>query len=79
MHLASAMGSEDRVVELLAADGTSEVVDARNGYGHTPLTHAAAMGHERVVRVLLAAGANPEHRGYDGCTPLMVAGACEQR
>lgn len=73
LHLAAAMGAEARLAELLS-DASPDAIEARNGYGHTPLTHAVAMGHAGSVRLLLAAGASAEHRGFDGCTPLMVAG-----
>jgi hypothetical protein len=73
LHLAAAVGSTSRASELLAAD--SRAVDAVNGYGHSPLSHACAMGHVAMVRLLLTAGANAERRGYDGCTPLMIAAA----
>jgi hypothetical protein len=75
LHLAAAVGAGGRVSEILAADASASVVDAVNGYGHTPLIHACAMGHAAVVRQLLAAGADVERRGYDGCTPLMIAAA----
>jgi ankyrin repeat protein len=75
LHLAAAVGSHARVSELLAVDSSLSVIDALNGYGHSPLTHACAMGHVGVVRLLLAAGADVERRGYDGCSPLMIAAA----
>ena len=74
LHLAAATGAEARLAQLLRESPTLDIVDARNGYGHTPLTHAVATGQAGAVRALLAAGADPEHSGYDGCTPLMIAG-----
>src|SRR5690606_12498915 len=43
-----------------------------NGYGSRPLLEAAVIGNERVVEMLLTAGADANARGADGETPLML-------
>jgi ankyrin repeat protein len=47
--------------------------------GDTPLLVAAADGLERVARLLLARGADPNARGGDGHTPLMYAAGTADR
>lgn len=39
----------------------------------TPLLHAAMLGNEEVVRILLKHGANPNTKDNDGETPLSAA------
>ena len=48
-------------------------VDARDGWGRTALTYAAAVGNAAAVRVLLSAGATPDAADAAGTTPLMAA------
>jgi len=45
-------------------------LDLPDEHGRTPLHYAAATGHHRVVRALLAAGANPELFDHDGYRPM---------
>lgn len=40
---------------------------------HTPLAMATLLGHEECVKILLNAGANPNHVGRDGMCPLHLA------
>lgn len=46
------------------------VVDIQDKQGKTPLFLAAVTGHHRVVRALLAAGANPELADHQGYRPV---------
>jgi uncharacterized protein len=41
--------------------------------GFTALHEAAQIGSEKVITLLLAAGADPNSRGQDGRTPLGMA------
>lgn len=82
-------GREEQVIFGLAFQGDAEGVARRlsNGdnkhsvyrgdrvrwWGATPLTIAAAKGHEGVVRVLIESGANPNIQDRHGWTPLMWA------
>ena len=51
----------------------SAKVNRRDNRGWTALMIAAERGHLGVVRILLAAGADPKLRSKDGKTPYMVA------
>ena len=59
---------------LLAAGAAVDLVgDGTNGSA-TPLWEAAYRGHVEVVRLLIAAGANPhEEHPRDGTSPLEIA------
>ena len=59
------------VVRLLAASGAA--LDAGDNRARTPLHYAAFQGYGAAADVLLAAGANPNHRNVRGKTPLDVA------
>ncbi|EXK24272.1 hypothetical protein FOMG_18991 [Fusarium oxysporum f. sp. melonis 26406] len=56
LHIASRAGFVSYAEELL---GSTEV-DVRDSLGKTPLWWAATEGHEEVIRMLIAAGANPD-------------------
>ena len=58
---------DDKTAFLLRARCALDVPDER---GRTPLHYAAVTGHHRVVRALLAAGANPELFDHDGYRPV---------
>ncbi|KAH7463982.1 hypothetical protein FOMA001_g17856 [Fusarium oxysporum f. sp. matthiolae] len=49
------------------------VIDAKNESGETPLSVAAGLGYEGVVRLLLEKGAAVESKDSDGRTPLYQA------
>ncbi|KAL2158803.1 hypothetical protein VTH06DRAFT_3995 [Thermothelomyces fergusii] len=66
LHLAAHASAE--CARLLLEHGAS--VDIRDGHGRTPLHWAAEAGHEAVVRLLVAAGANINAASRDGVTPL---------
>jgi ankyrin repeat protein len=48
-------------------------VDAHDSRGETPLAAAANAGHAPVVRLLLAAGADPRVRTRNGDTAIQLA------
>jgi ankyrin repeat protein len=60
-------------VKQLLAENPKLVGLADTGFGATPLHWAALKGHDAVVEVLLAAGADPGAGNGDGETPLQVA------
>jgi ankyrin repeat protein len=75
LHAAAARGDAAGIKSLLAGAKAVQV-DARDGYGRTPL-HVAAYGrHHDAMRALVAAGANPnalESDRYDIVTIAAVA------
>jgi ankyrin repeat protein len=63
-------------VRNLAPSSLAAAVDARDGYGRTPLIVAAYAGQHDAMRALVKAGANPnalEHDRYDIVTIASVA------
>lgn len=52
---------------------TRSMVDAETIEGATPLCFAAKKGHLTALRMLIEAGANPNHKGPDGWTPMCFA------
>jgi uncharacterized protein len=64
-------GAVDRLEALLAAN--PRLVDARDGSDETPLMHAASHGRADSLKVLLRAGARPDHACRGGGTALMLA------
>ena len=72
--LAAAARGDAAEIERLVARGGK--LDARDGYGRTPLHVAAYGGHADATRALVKAGANPnalEHDRYDIVTIAAVA------
>jgi ankyrin repeat protein len=62
------------VVKLLLDKGADvESRDANYGYGQTPLSLAAKLGHQAVVKMLLEKGADAECRSNGNQTPLLWA------
>ncbi len=73
LHYAAAQGHKDVVIALLERQAT---VDAETASKYTPLHYAVARGHAHIVKILIAAGANKNHKGPLGTmTPLMRASA----
>ncbi|KAH6972353.1 nucleoside phosphorylase domain-containing protein [Ilyonectria sp. MPI-CAGE-AT-0026] len=50
-------------------------VESKDGYGRTPLSWAAAEGHEAIVQLLLENGADVQSKDKQGWTPLAWAAA----
>ena len=71
IHLAAKEGSGSEVAALLKAAPTAR--DARSQLGSTPLHFAATNPDRTAIKVLLAAGADPNARDADGSTPLHMA------
>ncbi len=53
-------------------------IDAVDSSGWTALMHAAASSDSEPVRLLLNAGANPNHKSFAGDTPLMASAIARQ-
>ncbi|KAI1426617.1 ankyrin repeat-containing domain protein [Xylaria sp. FL1777] len=72
MHLAAYFGLQDILVALLSLGNEPDIKDT---HGRTPLSYAAARGHEAVVTLLLANHAvNPDSKdSIRGWTPLWYA------
>ena len=50
-------------------------VDALDWFGDTALTTAALWGYNEIIKMLVNAGADLEHYGYNGYTALKAAAA----
>ena len=72
LFLAAQRGLDPIVGELTRRDGAKKS-DVRNAQGETPLCLAAAKGHEKVCRVLLERGADPEFTNKYGDTAMDLA------
>ena len=66
LHFAT---NPDRLAILQSLLTAGAEVEAEDAVGLTPLGAAAAVGNEKAARLLLAAGADPNHR----CQPLLLA------
>lgn len=74
LHLAlAALRRPGAPVDLIRRLITPQNFDAETKNGFTPLCQAAREGHLNVVRLLLDAGVNPNHKKPDGWTPLVLA------
>ncbi|MBC7664913.1 MAG: ankyrin repeat domain-containing protein, partial [Caulobacter sp.] len=71
LHVAANADDVDALGRLLADPGTR--VDAPDALGRTALQVAVAAANVRPVRLLLAAGADPDHADASGATPRSVA------
>jgi ankyrin repeat protein len=74
LHRAISVNQSPEKIEALIKAGAD--VNAANRYGVTPLSLAAANGSDRVISLLLNAGANPRAADgalHDGRTVLMLA------
>ncbi|MHC4167917.1 MAG: ankyrin repeat domain-containing protein [Planctomycetota bacterium] len=70
LHEAAREGNLERVNKLMES---VEDMDAKDGFGVTALNYAAAMGHEKIVKALIARGAAINAKDDDGITPLAAA------
>ncbi len=68
IHNASYEGCIDIVKIILDKDET--VVDEKDDSGNTPLNYACMNGQIKIIKLLLAKGANVNNSGYLGMTPL---------
>ncbi|MGC4043949.1 MAG: ankyrin repeat domain-containing protein, partial [Armatimonas sp.] len=72
MHYATDVyGKSIRIFQLLLAHGAD--INARDGYGSTPLSTMAAYGQIEPIRFLLRHGAQVNVKDQTGMTPLMYA------
>ncbi|MEO5686085.1 MAG: ankyrin repeat domain-containing protein [Burkholderiaceae bacterium] len=71
LHVAAGNDDVDALRKLLANPATR--VDVTDAQGRTPLLLAVAAQHVAAVRLLLAAGADPDHADSTGATPRSVA------
>jgi ankyrin repeat protein len=71
MHWAAFRGHLDMLHILLVA--APAAVNILTHWGNTPLWIAASMGHEHIIRLLLASGADEQLGTVDGMLPAEVA------
>jgi ankyrin repeat protein len=71
LHRAALKGQAETCRALLRCKATK--TDAKNAQGSTPLHCAAAVGDERTIRLLLAAGANRKKKNEHANTPAHLA------
>ena len=71
LHAAAAGGADAAVMSRLVAAGAR--VSHHQSGGYTALHEVAAIGNAEVVRLLLAAGAQPDARTAEGETPAELA------
>jgi ankyrin repeat protein len=71
LRAAAYAGNRELVARLLELG--AEVNETTGQFGWTPLSNAAERGHAEIARMLLAAGADPEHQDFMDKTPLAQA------
>ncbi|KAI1847609.1 hypothetical protein JX266_006461 [Neoarthrinium moseri] len=72
LHVIAKKGLSSACQRLIDVKGAD--VNAVDAKGATPLWLAASVGHAEVVKILIEAGANPDHdHGYNGLKPLHLA------
>lgn len=69
--------TEELLVAAAAAMLPSAELNATDGWGMTPLMHAARGGSKPMAVLLLDAGADPSAAGSSGVTPLMLSSKTE--
>lgn len=74
LFVAATDGDLDAVAQALDA-GADPTLYGEGRYGSTALHIASGAGHEAIVSLLLARGADPDTRGGEGLFPLSVATA----
>ncbi|KIX01570.1 uncharacterized protein Z518_09296 [Rhinocladiella mackenziei CBS 650.93] len=73
ISVTAAFGLKGLLQLLVAQNGRSLRLDARNMYGNTPLHEAALYGHESVAELLIEKGADVLDTNYGSATPLFLA------
>lgn len=74
IHVAACAGATNLVVELLAQDNGSAIINARDDDGRTALSYAAQAGNNDILDVLLADSLlDVDARDYQGRTPISHA------
>lgn len=68
-------GHTEIVKYLLTLSGREDLISIAAASGATPLWFAAAEGHIDMVKVLLEAGSDPNHRRADDITPIIASAA----
>ncbi|MCJ1231547.1 hypothetical protein MMC12_008224 [Toensbergia leucococca] len=66
LHMASANGHTSTIAYLLTPPPPSALLNAQNVSGNTPLHWAALNGHNEAVKLLIAAGADPDLKNKVG-------------
>src|SRR5262249_24107915 len=69
LHMAAASGQAELVTQILAFESRIDPVDS---YADTPLPLALTNRHYAVARMLIEQGADFNHRGNGGHTPLLT-------
>lgn len=78
LHYMARYGSEKELLKMLQSGGFAEHIDGTDEQGATPLIDAIAGNRSGNVKILLRAGANPNHLTKMKVSPLALA-AMEER